>query len=58
MLRNSEKTHKLLPVKIFFLDSAACFMLAKAPEISAGYFFLAAVTVTKPVAVFSVTVLY
>lgn len=39
MLRNSEKTHKLLPVKIFFLDSAACFMLAKAPDTSAGYFF-------------------
>lgn len=58
MLRNSEKTHELLPVKIFFLDSAACFMLAKVPETSAGYFFLAAVTMTKAVSVFSVIVLY
>lgn len=56
MLRNSEKTRKLLPVKIFFLDSAACFKLAEAPETSAefwGFFDLAAVTMRKPVSVFS-----
>lgn len=53
MLRNSEKTHKLLPVKILFLDSAACFVLAKAPETSAGFFFDYAVTMRKPVSIFS-----
>lgn len=52
-------TRRLVPAKIFFLDSAACFMLAKAPETTAGFFFLlAAVTMRRPVSVFSVTMFY
>lgn len=39
MLKNSGKTTKLLPVKIFFLDSAGCFIQAKAPQTSAGVLF-------------------
>lgn len=40
MLENSEKTHKWKdPVKIFFLNSASCLMLAKAPETSTGFSF-------------------
>lgn len=37
-MRNGERACKLLPGKIFFLDSAACFTLAEAPETSAELF--------------------
>lgn len=37
-MRNSGRAHKLLPGKIFFLDSAARFMLVEAPETSAELF--------------------